>query len=90
MMDKLKINRRLLPIKLHYFLYNAGIFICCNNNNNNKYNKIKNTGTAPVVPFLSTYARQLGFSSVTVGLVYTIVPIFGMVAKPTLGAIADR
>lgn len=47
-------------------------------------------GTAPVVPFLSTYARQLGFSSVTVGLVYTIIPIFGMVAKPTMGVIADK
>lgn len=43
-----------------------------------------------MVPFLSTYARQLGFSSVTVGLVYTIIPIFGMIAKPTTGAIADK
>ncbi|KAJ8930915.1 hypothetical protein NQ314_016239, partial [Rhamnusium bicolor] len=47
-------------------------------------------GTGPVVPFLSSYARQLGFSSVIVGLIYTILPICGMVAKPLFGAIADR
>ncbi|GLH07936.1 Uncharacterized protein GBIM_13312 [Gryllus bimaculatus] len=49
-----------------------------------------NAGTAPVVPFLPTYARQLGFSSVIVGTVYTILPITGMLAKPLFGALADR
>lgn len=47
-------------------------------------------GTGPVVPYLSSYARQLGFSSVVVGLIYTILPICGMIAKPVFGAIADR
>lgn len=42
------------------------------------------------MPFLSTYARQLGFSSFTVGLIYTILPICGMIAKPLMGTIADR
>ncbi|RZC34450.1 major facilitator superfamily domain-containing protein 6, partial [Asbolus verrucosus] len=46
--------------------------------------------TGPVQPFLSTYARQLGFSSVIVGLIFTILPICGMLAKPLVGAIADR
>lgn len=49
-----------------------------------------NAGTAPLVPYLSTYARQLGFSSSTVGLIYTVLPIFGLIAKPLFGVIADR
>lgn len=67
---KFEINKRLVPMKAHYFLWNAG--------------------TGPVVPYMSVYARQLGFSSVIVGLIYTILPIFGMIVKPTFGAIADR
>ncbi|XP_063373911.1 major facilitator superfamily domain-containing protein 6 [Cydia amplana] len=68
--SNMKVNKKLLPVKGHYFLFNAG--------------------TAPLVPYLSTYARQLGFSSATVGLIYTILPIFGLVAKPLFGVIADR
>lgn len=47
-------------------------------------------GIAPFVPFLSTYARQLGFSSFTIGIIYTVIPIFGMAAKPLLGIISDK
>jgi MFS family permease len=47
-------------------------------------------GTAPVVPFLPIYARQLGLSSIVVGTIYTVLPITGMLAKPLFGAIADR
>jgi hypothetical protein len=65
-----QVNKELLPMKGHYFLFNAG--------------------TGPVQPFLSTYARQLGFSSVVVGVIYTILPICGMLAKPLIGAISDR
>ncbi|KAF2885987.1 hypothetical protein ILUMI_20186, partial [Ignelater luminosus] len=65
-----KINVNLLPMKGHYFLWNAG--------------------TAPVVPFMSVYAKQLGFSSFIVGIVYTVLPFSGMLAKPLMGAIADR
>ncbi|KRT85405.1 membrane transporter, partial [Oryctes borbonicus] len=64
------INKKLIPMKGHYFLWNAG--------------------TGPVVPFLSTYAKQLGFSSSTVGVMYTVMPFMGMLAKPLFGAIADR
>jgi hypothetical protein len=39
---------------------------------------------------LPVYARQLGFSSVIVGTIYTVLPITGMLAKPLFGAIADR
>lgn len=55
-----------------------------------KTNSIFLLGTAPVVPYMPTLARQLGFSSVVVGTMYTILPIIGMLAKPTFGAIADR
>lgn len=65
-----KINKKLLPMKGHYFLFNAG--------------------TGPMISFLSIYAKQLGFSSFIVGLVYTILPLCGMIAKPIMGAIADR
>ncbi|XP_041987647.1 major facilitator superfamily domain-containing protein 6 [Aricia agestis] len=66
----MKINKKLLPIKGHYFLFNAG--------------------TAPLVPYLSTYARQLGFPAETVGLIYTVLPVCGLIAKPLFGVIADR
>ncbi|KAG5895122.1 hypothetical protein JTB14_008559 [Gonioctena quinquepunctata] len=69
-MKKIVINKQLVPMKAHYFLWNAG--------------------TGPVVPFLSSYARQLGFSSVVVGFVYTILPVSGMLAKPLFGSISDR
>ncbi|XP_028134563.1 major facilitator superfamily domain-containing protein 6 [Diabrotica virgifera virgifera] len=65
-----KMNKELLPMKAHYFLWNAG--------------------TSPVTPFLSSYARQLGLSSVVVGFIYTVLPISGMLAKPIFGSIADR
>ncbi|XP_039763628.1 major facilitator superfamily domain-containing protein 6 [Pararge aegeria] len=68
--SKMNVNKKLLPIKGHFFLFNAG--------------------TAPLVPFLSTYARQLGFSPSTVGLMYTVLPLFGLVAKPLFGVVADR
>lgn len=42
------------------------------------------------MPYLSTYARQLGFNSVTIGIIYTIIPIFGMASKPLLGIISDK
>lgn len=48
------------------------------------------SGTAPVTPFMSTYAKQLGFSSFVVGIIYTVLPAAGMVAKPLMGGIADR
>ncbi|RZF36309.1 hypothetical protein LSTR_LSTR014573 [Laodelphax striatellus] len=60
----------LLPMKAHFFLFNAG--------------------TAPIVPFMPVYAKQLGFSSALVGTIYTILPFTGMLTKPIVGAISDR
>lgn len=39
---------------------------------------------------MPVYAKQLGFSSVVVGTVYSILPVTGMLAKPFFGALADR
>ncbi|KOC63116.1 Major facilitator superfamily domain-containing protein 6 [Habropoda laboriosa] len=64
------VNKDFLPIKAHYFLFNAA--------------------TGPVVPFLPTIAKQLGFSGFLVGTIYTILPISGLVAKPLFGALADK
>ncbi|XP_043248743.1 major facilitator superfamily domain-containing protein 6 isoform X2 [Colletes gigas] len=64
------INKELLPIKAHYFLFNAA--------------------TGPIVPFLPTIAKQLGFSGFLVGTIYTILPITGLVAKPLFGGLADK
>ncbi|XP_034947603.1 major facilitator superfamily domain-containing protein 6 [Chelonus insularis] len=65
-----RFNSKLLPMKAHYFLYNAGI--------------------APIVPFLPTIAKQLGFSSFLVGKIYMILPISGLIAKPLFGILADK
>ncbi|XP_031840492.1 sugar baby transporter [Nomia melanderi] len=64
------INSELLPIKAHYFLFNAA--------------------TGPIVPFLPTIAKQLGFSGFLVGTIYTILPISGLIAKPLFGGLADK
>lgn len=42
------------------------------------------------MPFMPTLARQLGFSTVVIGTMYTILPIVGMLAKPFFGFVADR
>ncbi|XP_046647849.1 major facilitator superfamily domain-containing protein 6-like isoform X2 [Daphnia pulicaria] len=65
-----EINKKLLPMKAHYFFFNAGL--------------------APIMPFIPTYARQLGVSQVGVGLMYTVFPFVGLLAKPLFGTIADK
>lgn len=42
------------------------------------------------MPFIPTYARQLGVSQVGVGLMYTVFPFVGLLAKPLFGTIADK
>lgn len=79
------INKLLLILKIHYFLFQAG--------NKKKLNKtsIKNfPGIAPTQTALPVYAQTLGFSSVVVGTVYTVIPLTGMIIKPGLGALADK
>ena len=42
------------------------------------------------MPFIPTYARQLGVSQVGVGLLYTVLPFVGLICKPIFGATADK
>ncbi|XP_046815965.1 major facilitator superfamily domain-containing protein 6 isoform X1 [Vespa crabro] len=49
-----------------------------------------NAATGPVVPFLPTIAKQLGFSGTLVGTIFTILPISGLIAKPLFGGLADK
>lgn len=42
------------------------------------------------MPFIPTYARQLGVSQVGVGLMYTVFPFIGLLVKPLFGSIADK
>jgi MFS family permease len=46
--------------------------------------------TAPVVPFIPVFAKQLGYSASIVGTIYLVLPIVGMLAKPLFGLVADR
>lgn len=39
---------------------------------------------------MPTLAKQLGFSSVVTGTIYTVLPIIGMLAKPLFGLIGDK
>lgn len=48
------------------------------------------SATGPVVPFIPTFAKQLGYSASIVGQIYFLLPIVGMIAKPLFGYIADR
>ena len=77
-----EINEKLLPMKAHYFLFNAGESIsyknllkflnisakeCEKKHKKKEYlNFLSLVGTAPVVPFMPTLARQLGYSSMFV------------------------
>ena len=42
------------------------------------------------MPYIPVYARQLGVSQLGVGLMYTVFPFIGLIAKPTFGALADK
>ncbi|XP_072755579.1 major facilitator superfamily domain-containing protein 6 isoform X1 [Anoplolepis gracilipes] len=49
-----------------------------------------NAATAPMVQFLPTIGKQLGFSGTLVGTMYTVLPISGLIAKPLFGSLADK
>lgn len=76
------VDPKLLPMKAHYYLFNAGKFL-----HFTRYQQISKVqsspnvikkmhfclsviGTAPVVPFIPVYAKQLGYSAKTVGFIY--------------------
>ncbi|CAH1726834.1 unnamed protein product [Aphis gossypii] len=47
-------------------------------------------GYAPLIPFLSTMAKQRGYSSFIVGFIFAVMPIPGLLAKLTFGMITDK
>ncbi|XP_060874397.1 major facilitator superfamily domain-containing protein 6-like isoform X3 [Metopolophium dirhodum] len=47
-------------------------------------------GAAPIFPFLSTILKQRGYSSIIVGLIFTILSFIGLLVRPVIGAITDK
>lgn len=42
------------------------------------------------MPYIPTYARQLGVPSTGVGIMYAVLPFVALLAKPSFGALADK
>lgn len=51
---------------------------------------VSSTGIATILNFGSTYAKQLGYSKITVGYVMMCLFILSMLAKPLVGAVVDK
>ncbi|XP_060834255.1 major facilitator superfamily domain-containing protein 6-A-like isoform X1 [Rhopalosiphum padi] len=66
----ISVNKKLLLMKMHYFLYSGCI--------------------ATILSFGSTYAKQLGYSKITVGYIMMSLFIISMLTKPVVGAIVDK
>lgn len=47
-------------------------------------------GLAPILSFLPTIAKQLGYSTIVVGTIYCILPILSLITKPIVGVIVDQ
>lgn len=47
-------------------------------------------GVAPILSFLPTVAKQLGYSTIVVGTIYCILPILSLIIKPIVGVIVDQ
>ncbi|XP_022177883.1 major facilitator superfamily domain-containing protein 6-like [Myzus persicae] len=69
-MHLFQINKKLILLKIHYFLSLAGL--------------------TPLLGFLSTILRQRGYSSVIVGLIFTFLPLPGLLIRPIVGGITDK
>lgn len=48
------------------------------------------SGFAPIGPFMTTIAKQRGYSAFVVGLMFTLQPILGLLMRPTMGAVTDK
>ncbi|CAI6363531.1 unnamed protein product [Macrosiphum euphorbiae] len=66
----LQIDKKLLKMKLHFFLAMAS--------------------SAPIIPFLTTISMQRGYSSVIVGLIFTLLPLPALIVRPVIGALTDK
>ncbi|CAL1299100.1 unnamed protein product [Larinioides sclopetarius] len=49
-----------------------------------------NAALACVIPFLPVHAKEIGISAVSVGVIYSLLPLVTMVLKPFFGAVADH
>lgn len=47
-------------------------------------------GAAAIIPFLTTVSKQRGYSSIIVGLIFTMIPIPGLLLKPIVGVVIDK
>lgn len=47
-------------------------------------------GNSPINPFLSTFAKQRGYSSSAFGNIFTFILLLNIVVKPLTGYITDR
>ncbi|ODM87098.1 Major facilitator superfamily domain-containing protein 6 [Orchesella cincta] len=47
-------------------------------------------GVAAFWPYITVYGKQLGFSELNVGYIFTVAPIAGIISMPLFGMIADR
>ncbi|XP_063865882.1 major facilitator superfamily domain-containing protein 6-like [Scylla paramamosain] len=65
----MKINKKLLPIKVHYFLRYAG--------------------TATLVKLFPLIVRSKGLSPQTVGVLWTVMPMVGLIVNSICGMLAD-
>uniref|UniRef100_A0A2S2PNB1 Uncharacterized protein n=1 Tax=Schizaphis graminum TaxID=13262 RepID=A0A2S2PNB1_SCHGA len=66
----IRINKRTLRMKFHYFLYMGGV--------------------ASVQGFAPTIAKQLGYSPMVVGSVFTYLSMLSFFVKPIIGIIVDK
>ncbi|CAI6360268.1 unnamed protein product [Macrosiphum euphorbiae] len=64
------VNKRMLRMKFHYFLYLGGV--------------------ASIVGFSPTIAKQMGYSPMLVGYLYTYLSILSFLIKPLTGFIVDK
>lgn len=55
-----------------------------------RWSCLKFSGYAPLIPFISTIAKQRGYSSFIVGLIFAVMPIPGMLAKVIFGSLTDK
>lgn len=47
-------------------------------------------GCAPIIPFLSTIAKQRGISVFLIGIIFTFMHIFNIIVRPITGFVTDR
>lgn len=47
-------------------------------------------GVASFWPYITVFAKQLGISETSVGYIFTVAPILGIIVMPLFGSIADR